>query len=673
MKISGNWLKEFIPNIKINEKLSRSLTSLGLEVSSVVKHKGDSIIDIDMTPNRADCLSMLGIARDLSTIYNKKIIFPKITNLKITSSKKFINKIDKKICESYGTLILHGIDNTVKTPNVITERLTKCGISKVNFIVDILNYVMIEVGQPMHAFDLDKIDGLLNVKYAKNNEKINALDGVEYILNKNIPVITDDNKTHAIAGVIGGNSSSINLKTKNVIIESAFFIPTIIRKTAKLFRLQTDASYRFERGVDPFLNNTAAGRVFYLIKKYSNVKNYQYNLIRNNSLTKKYNNVIDVKYNFFNESLGVEISKSFIKKNFELLGFKPIPFKDKIRLTIPSYRFDIKIEQDLVEEIARVYGYDNFEPILPHNTFKINNNSLMFLEHIINELVSRGFNEVISFSFVPKNSQLSINKNSDIIHIKNPISEDKAELRASMVHSMIRTYKYNFSRQNLNIKIFEIGKTYNFIKSKKIKENNVLSGIISGVNAENNLKNSQENLSFFDLKGYLQSIIPNMTVKPSNNIKYLDKFCQAALYQDKRLIGCCGEISKELYLEHGIKNDLYYFEIFTDSVQNTSDIKYKRFSIYPKIKRDLTILIDDKIYVQDIIDMIEEKSFNYMINSKISDIFYNEKEFGNNTKSITLEFIFQDFNTTLTDNTVNTEMDKILNLIKKHFSARVRT
>ena len=673
MKISGNWLKEFIPNIKINDKLTYNLTSLGLEVSSVVKHKGDLIIDIDMTPNRADCLSMLGIARDLSAVYNKKIIFPKIANLKITPSKKFINKIDKKICGSYGALVLHGVDNTIKTPNIIAERLNKCGISKVNFIVDILNYVMIEVGQPMHAFDLDKINRLINVRYAKANEKINALDGVKYTLNKNIPVIADDNKIQAIAGIIGGDYSSINLKTQNVIIESAFFTPTVIRKAAKLFRLQTDASYRFERGVDPCLNNIAAGRVLYLMKKYSNVKNYQYNLTTNKEFIKKYNHVINVKYNFFDESLGVQISRNFIKKTFKLLEFNPISYNDKIRLTIPSHRFDIKIEQDLVEEIARVYGYDNFEPALPHNIFKINKDHSIFSENIINGLVSRGFNEIISFSFLPKNSQLSTNSISDIIKIKNPISEDKSELRASMVHSMIRAYKYNVSRQNTNIKIFEIGKIYNFVKPKKIKENNILSGIISGINAENNLKSDQENLSFLDLKGHLQRIIPNIAFKPYKNIKHLNKFCQATLYQGKHTIGYCGEISQNLYSEYGINNNLYYFEIFTDSINNVIDTKYKKFSIYPKIKRDLTILVDDKIYVQDIIDIIGEKSFNYMINSKIRDIFYNKKEFGDNIKSITLEFIFQDCNSTLTDNTVNTEMDKILSLIKKHFNAQVRT
>ena len=677
MKISGNWLKEFIPNIKINEKLTDNLTSLGLEVSSVVKKNGDSIIDIDMTPNRADCLSILGVARDLSAIYNKKIIFPKTTNLKITTSKKIINKIDKKICGSYGALVLHGIDNTIKTPKNIAERLDKCDISKVNFIVDILNYVMIEIGQPMHAFDLNKINGLINVRYAKNNEKINALDGITYSLNQNTPVITDNEKIQAIAGIIGGSESSINLKTENIIIESAFFMPTVIRKSAKTFRLQTDASYRFERGVDPCLNNTAIERAVYLIKKYNNIKNYQYNLIKNKEFLKKHNHSISVQYNFLDKSLGVQTSKKFIKRTFDLLGFNPISYKDKIHLTIPSYRFDIKIEQDLVEEIARVYGYNNFKPIIPDNIFKTNDRAFIFLENIINRLVSRGFNEIISFSFLPKNSQLSTNKSSDIINIKNPISEDKSELRASMVHSMIRAYKYNVSRQNPNIKIFEIGKIYNFVKSKKIKENNVLSGIISGINFENNLKSDQENLSFLDLKGHLQSIIPNIAFKPlkppHTGTKYLNKLCQACLCQGKRSIGYCGEISQELYSEYGVKNNLYYFEIFIDSINNAIDTQYKKFSIYPKIKRDLTILVDDKIYTQDIIDTIEENSFNYMINSKISDIFYNKKEFGDNIKSITLEFVFQDFKSTLTDSTVNIEMEKILRLVKKNFNAQVRT
>ena len=232
MKISLNWLKEYIPNIKKNDIFIEELTSLGLEVSSEVKVKKDTVIDIDMTPNRADCLSIIGIARDLSAIYKNKIAYPKaIKFLKLKHSN--ILAIDKKISSSYSALIIKNIDNSLKTPFFIKNRLDMCGLKTINFVVDVLNYVMLENGQPMHAFDHDKFNGNIKVRFAKNNEKMTALDGQNYTLMKDIPVIADDKKPQAIAGVIGSEESSVTDKTKNIIIESAYFTPNLIRRSSK--------------------------------------------------------------------------------------------------------------------------------------------------------------------------------------------------------------------------------------------------------------------------------------------------------------------------------------------------------------------------------------------------------------------------------------------------------
>jgi phenylalanyl-tRNA synthetase beta chain len=672
MKISLNWLKEYVPNIKKNDIFTEELTSLGLEVSSIVKTKKDTIIDIDMTPNRADCLSIIGIARDISPIYKKKISLPKYIKF-VKSKENIFSNIDKKISPSYSVLVIKSIDNSVVTPLFIKQRLEACGLKKINFIVDVLNYVMLENGQPMHAFDGQKFTGNINVRYAKKNEKLNALDGQSYALTTDTPVISDDEKPQAIAGVIGSEDSSVSVKTKSIIIESAYFTPNIIRKSSKFFRLQTDASYRFERGVDPLLNEYSLGRVLTILKEYTDIDNYFFNQSSASKIAKHIDKSILINPDLFESSLGIKIPSSFIVQTLKYLGFNPEKKKTRLKITVPSHRFDIAIPEDLVEEVARVYGYNNFTPTLSSNSINNIRNTSDKTNDYSDSLVARGYNEVISFSFIPKGDQDNHILRSKIISLMNPISEDKAELRGSMINSILNTCSYNFSRKNLNLRIFESGKTYIKHSDKKVIEENIFAGAISGVNSESNLKNDQDKLSFFDLKGDLLSVLPNLSFETYAGINYLSKTCQAVIKQNNKIVGYCGEPDKSLYAQYSIKNTIFYFELMIDKIVGAEDIKYKKISIFPKIKRDLTILVDDNILANDITDAVERKSFNYMINIKISDIFYNKAEFGMGKKSMTIEFMFQDKLSTLTDNQISDEMTKIISLLKNKHEAIIRT
>jgi phenylalanyl-tRNA synthetase beta chain len=672
MKISLNWLKEYVPNIKKNNIFTEELTSLGLEVSSIVKTKKDTIIDIDMTPNRADCLSIIGIARDISPIYKKKISLPKYIKF-VKSKENIFSNIDKKISPSYSVLVIKSIDNSVATPLFIKERLEACGLKKINFIVDVLNYVMLENGQPMHAFDGQKFTGNINVRYAKKNEKLNALDGQSYALTTDTPVISDDEKPQAIAGVIGSEDSSVSVKTKSIIIESAYFTPNIIRKSSKFFRLQTDASYRFERGVDPLLNEYSLGRVLTILKEYTDIDNYFFNQSSASKIAKHIDKSILINPDLFESSLGIKIPSSFIVQTLKYLGFNPEKKKTRLKITVPSHRFDIAIPEDLVEEVARVYGYNNFTPTLSSNSINNIRNTSDKTNDYSDSLVARGYNEVISFSFIPKGDQDNHILRSKIISLMNPISEDKAELRGSMINSILNTCSYNFSRKNLNLRIFESGKTYIKHSDKKVIEENIFAGAISGVNSESNLKNDQDKLSFFDLKGDLLSVLPNLSFETYAGINYLSKTCQAVIKQNNKIVGYCGEPDKSLYAQYSIKNTIFYFELMIDKIVGAEDIKYKKISIFPKIKRDLTILVDDNILANDITDAVERKSFNYMINIRISDIFYNKAEFGMGKKSMTIEFMFQDKLSTLTDNQISDEMTKIISLLKNKHEAIIRT
>ena len=671
MKISLNWLKEFIPSIKSKE-IFDDLTSMGLEVSSVNKTKNDVIIDIDMTPNRADCLSIYGIARDLSSLYKVSIKQPDYDKL-IKSNVIKTKDIEPGIAPSYRLLTIMGINNKNKTPSYILERLSSSGISQVNFIVDILNYVMIEIGQPMHAFDMDNFMGNIKVRFAKSGERINALNSEVYKLSPSISVITDDSNIQAIAGVIGSEDSSVSSSSTNIMIESAYFIPNKIRIASKLMRLQTDASYRFERGVDPLLNLYALKRVIFLVKKHTQYVKVALSHKLSKNLPRHINNKIKFPYDLFESSLGQSIPKKFIINTLKYLGFNPFIKNSNLIVNIPSHRFDISAPHDLVEEVARVYGYNNFEPLLLTNKVRNNIDKCEIKNSYSKLLSARGYNEVISYSFLPRESQNYVTKNKkNIITIKNPISEDKAELRSSMFHSMLSIYKYNFNRQNINLKIYELGRIY--IKGTKgeIKETDMLSGLASGLNSELNIKNNQNKLSFLDIKGDLISIFGDMQLKPCEKYKYLESSCQALIYKNNKIVGHCGAVNVDLAETSFTRERIYYFELTQAALVRSKDIKYKEISVYPKIKRDLTILIDDNFFGQDIIDAIERKSFNYMINIRISDIFYNKEEISNKIKSITFEFMFQDKKSTLTDKTVNDEMKKIIIYLTDKFNSKIK-
>ena len=672
MKISLNWLEEYLGNIKDTEELLTRLTSMGLEVDSVSKVKGDIIVDLDMTPNRADCLSIYGIARDLGAIYKKSITLPKVTRLS-NRTKKNIKSVNSKISTSYGVLSIEDFDNSIKTPSYISDRLKKSEISQINFIVDVLNYVMLELGQPMHVFDGDKINGRLSVRFAKKEEHMTALDGNKYDLSSEIPVIADNNGPQAIAGVIGSSDSSVNKKSKSIIIESAYFKPTLIRKSSKKYRIQTESSYRFERGVDPLLSDYAIGRVLDIIRKHSKLNKHQYNYVCSKPIASHIKRSIIMDMYEFERLLGEKIPKKFIVATLSFLGFSPVVTKNRLKVSIPSHRFDISIAADLVEEIARVYGYDNFsEKHLPLSTISSHATPKPSINSSLDLFSSRGYSEIISFSFLPRDSQKIYSAQKERIDVLNPISEDKSEMRTTMMYGLLKTAKYNISRQNSNIKLYEIGKVYKKHRDNIITEEIVLGGLISGINYESNLKQLQNDVDFFSLKGDLSSIFPALTFTKNDKTSFLSATCQANIIQDKKIVGLCGEPSMEIYNKFGIKNKVYYFEIYTDLLDLDNKVKFRPISIFPRVQRDITMLINNEISGDDIVDAIKRKSFNYMINSKISDIFYNKREFGSNKKSMTIELIFQDNTRTLLDEDVNTEISNIIRYLQDKFKAIIR-
>ena len=407
MKLNTRWLKEILPKMPVVSKLCEKLTSIGLEVDSIKKLKSESIIDIEITPNRSDCLSVYGIARDLSAAYKVKPIKPKVTRFIFNSSRNIIKSVNKKISPHYTCLEIVNIDNMIKTPKVIKSRLLGCGITSINLVVDILNYVMIELGQPFHAFDNDRLKGKLSVRLSRKNETMEGLDDKKYCLEKNTPVIADQNKIQAIAGIIGSKDSAITRSSRNIIIECAYFLPNLIRSASKLYKIQTDSSYRFERGVNPLSHQESLKRVIYLLQKFTRYKRISSSQYIDKKLKKYNKKKIVFNISQFERILGQRVNTNEIVGIFKRLGFEVKTNKQKMTVRVPSHRFDIEHDYDLIEEFARIKGYEKFlaQSAPSINIKKRFDEKENYSNKISTSLVCRGYNEIKSYSFLPKSYQ----------------------------------------------------------------------------------------------------------------------------------------------------------------------------------------------------------------------------------------------------------------------------
>ena len=461
MQFSRNWLKEFI-DLKIStEELCEQLTMLGLEVESFKHYQSkltgeDAIIKLDLTPNRGDCFCILGVARELAALNGMKINLPNIKTIK--SSLESPLKV--KVCDEAPCYVgrhISQVNLKKKTPPLIKERLKISNIKTIDSIVDITNYVLIELGQPLHAFDGNKLQGDLSVRFAKDKEKLKLLDESSIELDQECLVIADEKKSVALAGIMGGLSTGISKKTESIYLESAFFKPEVIRGRPRKFALQTEASTRFERGVDFNLQTLAVKRASSLIfevlgGKFGPIQEFK----KRSSIPK--NKDIYLYVGTVNKILGTDFSKYFISKLLRGLGLivSSSANKDVIKVKIPSWRFDLKIEADLIEEIARLVGYNKLpqEPLITKKR-----NSLDSLHQSVrSSFTSRGYSEVITYSFIEDSAASLIEpKMKKLVSVNNPISQNMIIMRPSLLPGLLNTVSYNQNQGIDQIKIFEIG------------------------------------------------------------------------------------------------------------------------------------------------------------------------------------------------------------------------
>ena len=676
MNFSYNWLQSFFKRkLPAPQKLAGLLTMNFAEVEEIRKEIGDFVLNIDVRPNRAsDCFSHLGIVREISAItklnYQEQVpIIKEDKTLKANSFLKVEVK-NKTACSRYTARVLTDI-KVGHSPRWMRERLKACGLRSINNIVDIANYVMLETGQPLHAFDGDKIEGKkIIVRFAKKNEKIVTLDEEQYFLPPDILVIADTEKPIAIAGIKGGKSPEVSNLTKTIILESANFNPQIIRRGSKKIDLKTDASWRFEHGIDPNLTEKTINRAAYLIQKIAGGTIAQGLL---DSYPKKvFPKKIKLDLNYVEKLLGIKIPRKEIITILKSLEFKVKEKGSFLMVEVPTVRIDVSIPEDLIEEIGRIYGYEKIKADFPMvSLIPPKKNLEIFWENIIkNILKEAGFTEVYNYSFISgKEAEIFNYKKQELIELENPVSLDQKYLRPSLIINLLKNLEKNI-RYVDDIKLFELGKIFKTKKNKN-EEIKTLAGVITGD-------------AFYELKGVIDLLLNKLGIsniwydeyqpktEELKNPWWHSKKC-AEIKINSEKIGFLGEVSPRLLNNFNIKSKVVYFDIPFEKLAEfvSEEHQYRPISKYPAAVRDLAILVPRKTKVVDLLNKINVAGGKLIRNIDLFDI-YEGGELPQGKKNLAFSIVYQAEDRTLSSKEIDELQDKIIKTLESNSEWQVR-
>ncbi len=675
-----------------NPALGLGEICLGEKLEKILNLNDEIIFHVAPTANRGDEMSVIGIARELSALFNKKLKFSPLSATKDTTTDNFkVEILDNETCKYYSVALLDDI-KIKPAPDFIQRRISACGMRPINNIVDITNYVMLELGTPLHAFDFDKLDNYLCVRYAKEGEKLVTIDEVERNLTNQTVVIAKKDEPVCLAGVFGGNNSEIDDNTKNIVLEAAFFTSHTNRKSARSVGYRSEASARFERGVNIELVQMGLMQAVNLLIKYADAKFKGITECGNN---KKEDIEITLRGSEIKRILGIEIEQAKcleILQNlgFELLGKNEIAAKFKV----PSYRTnDVTREIDLIEEVARISGYDNIPPTLMNISEGATITEEQRILKSINEMfLNLGFDEIVTSSLVGDNlykefmTQLEL---KTALRVKNPQSEDATTLRQQLMPNLLSVAKLNFDMANKNFRLYEIGRTYNIEKEATedcsgVKETRKISGCIFG-NINNELWNKKDTPDFYTLKGVIENLFDILNLekrivysqlKNADNFKFMHPYQSATielLGKNPINIGYFGKIHPVLCDKMKFNQDLFVFELDLDAIlsaiNNSGPVKYKKLPQTFPITRDIAFIADKNITNSEILKTIKKFSDkNIFKGAKIFDI-YEGNNIEENKRSLAYRITLQDEEKTLTDDIIENEISKIKSGLEKTFES----
>ena len=647
---------------------------------SIQKYLGlcDYILDIELTSNRGDCASIHGIAREVGAINHLKVKLPRLVTISPIINDTFPVKVTaERLCPRYVGRVVRNINNHLQTPFLIRERLRRSGLRTTHPVIDIINYVMLEFGQPMHAFDLHHLTESIEVRLAKTGEAISLIDGTELSLTKHMLVVADKNQAQALAGIMGSTVSAVGKKTTDIFLESAYFLPGKIALTARHYDIQTDASYRFERGISFKIQILAMERATELLMQITGGSPGPIIERCNEMFLPKIPEIL-LRRDRIKRLLGISINDRSVKKILESLGMVVMEEKNGWVVSVPSHRFDIKEEVDLIEELARLYGYHRIPQVMLEGGCAISPISETRLTPACFRrlMVDRGYHEVVTYSFVSNWLQSLLNPNVSSIVLSNPMTAEISVMRTSLWPGLINVLKYNQGYQIQRVRIFEVGMCFNVTESQW-QQAMKLGGVVTGNAHSLQWAEKERLIDFYDLKGDL-NVLFSLT-RMSTHFHFvpilhpaLHPGQSAAIYYQDQCIGYLGALHPELMNQLKLTTIPYFFEIDFDAIRTTVLPKYRRPSKFPSVRRDIAIIIDRNLPVIDIEKEISVAAGHLLIITKIFDIYEDGQHIEFGKKSVALGLTFHHPSRTLINEEVKQIIERVLVALERKFNAKLR-
>lgn len=624
----------------------------------------DTLFTLKITPNRADCLSLKGIAREVAALTQCEVKLPEIQAIVPTiASKKAVHIDAPEDCGRFLSRVIEGVNTKAESPDWLVARLARCGVRSVSALVDIGNYVMLELGQPMHVFDADKLSGSLHIRRAQNGETLACLNEKTVSLADNTLVVADEEKALSIAGLMGGEASAVSDETQNIVLESAWFAPEIISGKSRQYGFGSDSSFRFERGVDFMLQREAIERATQLVLsicggQVGEIVEAVGVLPESKQVNLRHHRVFDV--------LGVSPSLDDIKTILQNLGLQPKQTETGFCVSSPSFRYDIEIEEDLIEEIARVYGYENIP-----DDYTLGKLAMIKLPEsrrsrfdVYQKMAERGFQEVVSYAFVNEAWEQDFADNQDPIRLQNPLAAQYAVMRSTLIGGLIEVLQNNLNRKHNRVRLFEIARTF-------VKENNAfvqkerIAGLVYGSILPEQWAEKTRAADFYDVKADVESLLSGKNIQwQKNEHPALHPGRAADVLLDGQVIGFVGELHPKWLQKYDLPQAALVFELDMDAVLSRDKARYEGMSKFQAVRRDLAFVLPESVAFADLLTALQSVQSDLIQEISLFDV-YRGAGLPENMKSMAVKVVLQDMNNTLTDEVVDPVVQQLIQAADK--------
>lgn len=639
----------------------------------------DTCIEVDLTPNRSDCFSIRGIARDVGVLNKVELTEPEVAAIPAEiDDRPEVQLSAGDNCSRYAGRIIRNVNVAAPSPTWLQEKLRRSGIRSIDAIVDVTNYVLLELGQPMHAFDLAKLEGQIQVRMAEKGEALALLNGQEIKLSADHLVIADEVKAVALAGIMGGAATAVSADTTDIMLESAYFNPLAISGKARQFGLHTDSSHRFERGVDYQLQERAIERATALIIEIAGGKPGPVVLAENDLVPS--DQTVTLRRERILSGLGFTLEDSEVVDILTRLGLELIEIQTEgWQFRVPSYRFDISIEADLLEELARIYGYNNLPTTNMAVPMSMESHSESSLDLITlkRTLAARGYQEAISYSFVAEKTEQLINPQGKSVPLQNPISADMSVMRSSVWAGLLDVLQYNVNRQQSRVRLFESGLTFVSPDGSlaKLQQTPVLAGLCYGSVLEESWNSGAQTVDFFDIKGDLESLLALADTAQFDFLPgkhpALHPGQTAVVRKNGEEVGVIGALHPQVQSQLGIDKSVYLFEIAQSALLETRSPVYQPLSKFPEVRRDVAVIVDQAVSADTLTGLVKQAAGDYLTELKIFDVYVG-KGIDTQRKSVALGLTFQHPSSTLTDDEISSYVNDVVTHLREKVNAALR-